>query len=147
MDFMLAKPLDRLEDLPDPGSWIVEDKYDGIRAQAHTADGRVVIYTRGYDEVTASYPEVAEALGGIEGSAVLDGELLGWRVGRAIPFTIFQQRLARKKIAPAMLEQIPVVFMAYDLLYRNGHLLLGIPIEERRRMLAETLTGHLPLMV
>jgi DNA ligase-1 len=147
MEFMLAKPLDRLEDLPAPETWIVEDKYDGIRAQAHVADGRVLIYTRGYDEVTASYPEVAEALRGIEGSAVLDGELLGWRVGRAIPFTVFQQRLARKRIDPALLEEIPVVFMAYDLLYRKGRLLLDAPIEERRSILAETLTGQLPLMI
>ena len=146
MDFMLAKPLDRLQDLPDPASWIVEDKYDGIRAQAHVADGRVLIYTRGYDEVTGSYPEVAEALRRIGGSAVFDGELLGWRVGRAIPFTVFQQRLARKKIDPAMLEQIPVVFIAYDLLYRDGRLLLDAPIEERRSMLAGILAEHLPLM-
>ncbi len=99
MDFMLAKPLDSLADLPDPENYIVEHKYDGIRSQAHIADGRVLLYTRGMDEVTRSFPELAEALGRIGGSAVLDGEILAWRDGRALPFAVLQQRLARKKVA------------------------------------------------
>jgi ATP-dependent DNA ligase len=135
MDFMLAKPLDSLDDLADPENYIVEHKYDGIRSQVHVADGRVLIYTRGMDEVTASYPEVATAMRGIVGSAVFDGELLAWRNGRAVAFTVLQQRLARKKVSAAMLAEIPVVFMAYDLLYRDGELLLERPIEQRRALL------------
>ena len=46
MDFMLAKPLDQLPDLTDPGNWWVEDKYDGFRSQVHIEDGRAMIFTR-----------------------------------------------------------------------------------------------------
>jgi DNA ligase 1 len=148
MDFMLAKPLDSLADLPDPENYAVEHKYDGIRAQAHLDNGHVLIYTRGMDEVTASYPELSEALKTLPGSAVLDGEILAWRNGRAVPFTVLQQRLARKKVTAEMLREIPVVFMAYDLLYRDGELLLDRPFEERRAKLEATLAGRdVPLLV
>ena len=141
MDFMLAKPLDSVADLADPEAFLVEHKYDGIRSQAHFAEGRVLLYTRGMDEVTRAFPELAEALAHIPGSAVLDGEILAWRNGRAVPFTALQQRLARKKVTPAMLAEIPVVFMAYDILYRDGELLLDRPVEERRAILERTLAG------
>lgn len=141
MDFMLAKPLDSLADLPDPENYIVEHKYDGIRSQVHLADGRVVIYTRGMDEVTRSFPELEAALKQVGGSAVLDGEILAWRDGRALPFAVLQQRLARKKVAAKMLAEVPVAFMAYDILYRNGDLLLEEPLEERRGILEDTFAG------
>jgi DNA ligase-1 len=137
MDFMLAKPIDTLADLSDPENWLVEDKYDGIRSQAHTAGGRVVIYSRGMDEVTSSYPELQLALAQLPGSAVIDGEILAWNDGHALPFTLLQQRLARKRLTPELLRDIPVVLMAYDLLYRDGSLLLDEPFERRRALLEE----------
>lgn len=148
MDFMLAKPLDDLSDLPDPQNWTVEDKYDGIRAQAHWENGQVHLFTRGLEDVTHSYPEIATALQFLPGSAVLDGELLAWRDGRAMAFTMLQQRLARKKITREILAEIPVIFMAYDLLFREGRLLLDEPLEQRRTELAEMLAPvGLPLML
>jgi DNA ligase I, ATP-dependent (dnl1) len=148
MDFMLAKPLDALSDLTDPENWIVEDKYDGIRAQAHVAGGRVVLYTRGLEDVTGSYPELVRALSGLPGSSVMDGEILAWKNDRALAFTVLQQRLARKRLTPELLEEIPVAFMAYDLLYRDGKLLLDEPIEERWRLLEELLENRaLPLLL
>ncbi len=141
MDFMLAKPLDSVADLADPEAFLVEHKYDGIRSQAHVAESRVLIYTRGMDEVTHVFPELAEALTHIPGSAVLDGEILAWRNGRAVPFTVLQQRLARKKVTAEMLAEIPVVFMAYDILYRDGALLLDRAVEERRGILEATMAG------
>ncbi len=148
MDFMLAKPLDSLDDLKDPGEWIVEDKYDGIRSQAHIADGQVHIYSRGMEEVTGAYPEVAEAMKNLPGSTILDGELLAWRDGRAMAFTMLQQRLARKKVSPDLIAAIPVAFMAYDILYRDGMLLLDTPIEERRALLEAALTDQpLPMLL
>ena len=67
MDFMLAKPLDAVSDLTDPENWWVEDKYDGIRSQVHVENGRVDIFTRGMDEVTAAFPEITEAIKSING--------------------------------------------------------------------------------
>jgi DNA ligase-1 len=143
MDFMLAKPLDTLVDLSDPENWWVEDKYDGIRSQAHVDNGRVMIFSRGMEEVTGAFPEITEAMKSIAGSAVLDGEILAWREDRALPFTVLQQRIARKKVTASMLTDIPVVFMAYDLLYRDRKMLVDVPIEERRALL-ESAMSNLP---
>lgn len=148
MDFMLAKPIDSLATLPDPQNWIIEDKYDGIRSQAHAAGGRVALFSRGMDEVTASYPELHLALAQLPGSAVMDGEILAWKDGHALPFTLLQQRLARKRISAELRAEIPVAFMAYDLLYRDGMLLLDEPFEKRRALLEELLADcALPLLL
>ncbi len=138
-DFMLAKPLEQSPGFAARDGWFVEDKYDGIRAQLHTGGGRVRIFTRGMEDVTAAFPEVVQAAAAIPGQVILDGEVLAWRDspggGRALAFTVLQQRLARKKVAAALLESIPVRFIAYDLLYRDGEWLFDRPLEQRRRQL------------
>ena len=147
LEFMLARPLDAKEDLPNPTDWFVEDKYDGIRSQVHFDNGKVKIYTRGLEETTNAFPEIVEAFASLGGRAVIDGELLAWRDGRALNFTVLQQRLARKKVSPALLAEIPVVFIAYDLIYHDQDLLLETPIEERRSKLESLFRGlPLPLM-
>ncbi len=142
MDFMLAKPIDSLAEVEHPEDWIIEDKYDGIRAQAHIDSGKVLIFTRGMAEVTASFPELEGPLKEIPGSALLDGEIVAWQNGRALHFTVLQQRLARKIVPLFMPLEVPVVLMAYDILYRDGELLLDRPIEERRRILELALSGR-----
>jgi len=142
MDFMLAKPMDELNDPGDAAQWLVEDKYDGIRAQIHSSHNRVQIFTRGLEDVTSSYPELTAAIRFLPQSLILDGEILAWKDGRALNFTVLQQRLARKKVTEIYLREIPVVFMAYDILYRNGELLLDRTLEERRALLEETLAGR-----
>jgi DNA ligase-1 len=137
MEFMLAKPLDRVDDLASPTDWIAEDKYDGIRSQAHFADGHVRLYSRGMEEVTTAFPEIVQAFAKVDGNGLLDGELLAYREGRALNFNVLQQRIARKQVRATLLAEIPVIFMAYDVLYRNGELLLQQPFEERRRILNE----------
>ncbi len=146
MDFMLAKPLEKLEDLPDPGNYIVEHKYDGIRSQLHVETGRAAIYTRGMEEVTRAFPEVELAAARLGGSAVLDGEILAWKDGRALAFTVLQQRLARKKVTQELMDRIPVAFIAYDLLFRDGALLLDEPIEQRRAALERMLAGQTAIL-
>jgi DNA ligase 1 len=148
MEFMLAKPLDRLEDVPEPSEWTVEDKYDGVRSQVHFDSGHVRIYSRGMEEVTHVFPEVVRAFEQLNGSGLIDGEILAWRDGHALNFNVLQQRLARKNVRAALLLEIPVAFMAYDLLLRDGQLFFHSPLEERRRVLAEALgTQPMPLMV
>lgn len=142
MDFMLAKPLDDTAQTPPADvEWFVENKYDGIRAQIHIDHGRVAIYTRGMEDVTRSYPELIDAFTHWRGSAILDGEILAWRDGRALSFTVLQQRLARKKLSESMIRSIPVVFLAYDILYQHGSLSLDQPLEIRRERLADTIAG------
>ena len=121
----------------------LEDKYDGMRAQIHCGDpaqpGRVAIYSRNREDITESYPELVEAFTGVDEPLIFDGEILGWDVaaGRALPFSILGQRIGRKRVDDAIRRAVPVVFMAFDLLYEGGELLLAHPLRERRKKLEE----------
>ena len=142
MDFMMAKPLDNVADLPDPENWWIEDKFDGIRSQVHLSDREVRIFTRGMEDATAGFPELVQELSELPGSAVMDGEILAWREGRALAFTVLQQRIARRKLAAEIIESVPLVFVAYDLLLEGGQMLVDLPIEERRARLESILAGR-----
>ncbi|MBV8897767.1 MAG: cisplatin damage response ATP-dependent DNA ligase [Acidobacteriaceae bacterium] len=142
MDFMLAKPLENLDDLADATEWVIEDKYDGIRSQVHFDSGHVRIYSRGMEDVTSSFPELTRALKELPGNGLIDGEILAWRDGRALNFNMLQQRLARKSVRATLLAEVPVVFMAYDLLLRDDELLFGEIYEARRGRLEELLAGQ-----
>lgn len=142
MDFMLAKPLDSLLDLNDPGEYIAEDKYDGIRAQLHHQRGEVRVFTRGLEDATKSYPELTAGLWMGLPDCILDGELMAWKDGRALHFNVLQQRLARRKLSAGILAEIPVVFMVYDLLYHGDALTLAWPLERRRSALEEIVNQH-----
>src|SRR5215472_9957200 len=123
----------------------LEDKYDGMRAQLHCGDpgqpGRVAIYSRNREDITESYPELEEAFAKVNdtgaGSLIFDGEILGWdlKEGHALPFTVLGQRIGRKRVSNAWREQVPVIFMAFDLMYADGELLLDRPLKERRNRL------------
>ena len=119
----------------------LEDKYDGMRAQVHCGDvgqpGRVAIYSRNREDVTESFPELAEAFGHVDEPLIFDGEILGWDLveGRALPFAVLGQRIGRKKVSNEWRERVPVVFMAFDLMYAGGELLLELPLRERRNRL------------
>ena len=116
----------------------IEDKYDGMRVQLHCGDpaqpGRVALYSRNREDVTVSFPEIAEAFAHVREPLMLDGELLGWEpaTDRALPFTILGQRIGRKRVDDEMRRAVPVVFMAFDLLFDRGELLLDRPLDERR---------------
>lgn len=144
MDFMLAKPLDVWEELPE-GEWLVEDKFDGIRAQAHVSGGKVRLFTRGLEEATGMFPEVLLQLAALPGPLILDGEVLAWNgaEGRALPFNALQQRLNRKKVTQKMMDAVPVIFLAYDLLMVRGELVLQWPVAERRAQLVALGLRHL----
>jgi DNA ligase 1 len=128
---------------------LIEDKYDGIRAQVHCGDseqpGRVAIYSRNREDITESYPELAEAFAKVSGDGtaggssglIFDGEVLGWDVEaeRALPFSVLGQRIGRKRVDDAIRRAIPVVFMAFDLMCADGELLLASPLAERRARL------------
>jgi len=195
LGFMLASPVDSPEEAierftkgtdastdtdSDPGARthiaaFLEDKYDGMRAQVHCGDpdhpGRVAIYSRNREDVTESFPELAEAFAHVDpatdGPLIFDGEILGWdfalnspsdnarvphpsqpyRDGwdptnvdpqtepHALPFTVLGQRIGRKRVLNEWRTRIPVVFMAFDILYAAGELTLSLPLSERRNRL------------
>jgi len=143
LDFMLAQPLDNVLDLADPTEWYAEDKFDGIRSQLHVANGKVKLYTRGLDETTDAFPEIILAFTNLPGPVILDGEILSFKEGRALPFHQFQQRIARKKVTQKTINEIPVVFLAYDILMHHGELVFDQPIEQRRVLLEALNLNHL----
>ena len=130
-----------------PVEAFLEDKYDGMRAQVHCGDAgqarRVAIYSRNREEVTESFPELEEAFARVlperGGGLIFDGEILGWDLeqGRALPFAVLGTRIGRKRVSNEMRARVPVVFMAFDLMYAGGELLLELPLRERRNRLEE----------
>jgi DNA ligase-1 len=138
LEFMLAKPLEQVPNMGEAAEWFVEDKYDGIRAQIHFRCGEVRIFTRGMEDATAAFPEIVSAVSALVGDGILDGEILAWRGERALPFAVLQPRIARKKVAAGVMEQSPVRFIAYDILWRDGAFLRDTAIETRQAILDET---------
>src|SRR5258706_9419697 len=173
LGFMLASPVESAEEgLKYFAEAAVEDKYDGIRAQAHIADGEVRFFSRTRDEITESFPELPDALAGLPEDAILDGEIVAWEsppnaalsrevvdetfseeamekagsLGRARPFSVLQQRLGRKKVSEKMLREVPVAYLVFDVLYAGGELLIERPLRERAlildRLLGKDRTYH-----
>ncbi len=104
-----------------PEQWIVEWKYDGIRAQVVKRRGMVFIWSRGEELITDRFPELALMANALDDGTVLDGEILAWRNGAPLPFSVLQQRIGRKTISKKVLADAPVIFMAYDALELDGH--------------------------
>ncbi len=141
LGFMLASPIESAEEgLSYFAKAAVEEKYDGIRAQAHVAGGEVKFFSRTRDEITESFPELPEALAGLPQDAILDGEIVAWeQPGRARPFSVLQQRLGRKKVSDRMLREVPVAYLVFDVLYAGGELLIDRPLRERGLVLDQLL--------
>jgi DNA ligase-1 len=149
LGFMLASPAESADEaLSYFENGLVEDKYDGIRAQAHVSGGEVRIFSRTRDQITESFPELPEALAGIPQDVILDGEIVAWSYGdesgsgRALPFSALQQRLGRKKVSEEMMQRVPVAYLAFDVLYCGGELLLGKPLSERSEILSRLLSAE-----
>jgi DNA ligase-1 len=143
--FFLAHPLQAApQTLGEPGDWLVEWKYDGIRAQVVRRAGGCWIWSRGEELVTDRFPELLAAAQALPEGTVLDGEILAWRAGEAAPapFTLLQQRITRKTLSRKLLAEAPVVFIAYDLLELAGQDLRQQPQEERRAALEALLQGR-----
>jgi DNA ligase-1 len=150
LGFMLASPAPSAEEaLSYFDNAMVEDKYDGIRAQAHCSGGDVRIFSRTRDEITESFPELPDALAGLPREAILDGEIVAWsylaagsgEAGRALPFSALQQRLGRKKVSEQMMRRVPVAYLVFDVLYAGGELLIDRPLKARAKLLDELLAA------
>ena len=139
LQFMLASPEEDAAAIMRRvgGEAWVEDKYDGIRGQLHKEGERVVLYSRDLNEVTAAFPEVSAAAAAVPQDVLLDGELLAFKDGIVRPFFELQHRLGRKVVSAQLLAEVPVIFVAFDLLYLDGRNLLEEPLRERRRLLEE----------
>ena len=115
----------------------VEDKLDGIRCQLHKRGGRVALFSRDLKDLGAAFPEVADAARAWAFDAVLDGELVAFEGGRALPFAELQRRLGRREADLFLPVQVPLSYVAFDLLWHEGETLLQRPLAERSRRLAK----------
>jgi DNA ligase-1 len=124
----------------------VEDKYDGIRAQAHCGGkrenggaARVRIFSRTMDEISGSFPELPPALAAFPEQLVLDGEMLAWSesLSQALPFSELQKRLGRKKVSADLMRTVPVVYVVFDVVYARGELTIELALRARRKLLEE----------
>jgi DNA ligase-1 len=150
LGFMLASPAESAEDALSyfQNAW-VEDKYDGIRAQAHCSGDTVRFFSRTRDEITESFPELPEAFAGLPQDAILDGEIVAWSYlmgeqdesGRALPFNALQQRLGRKRVSEKLMREVPVTYLVFDVLYAGSELLIDRPQRERTKILNELLAA------
>ncbi|MBD0373597.1 MAG: ATP-dependent DNA ligase [Pyrinomonadaceae bacterium] len=156
LKFMLATAAADLSDIARtmPEQFFVEDKFDGIRAQAHVqpfegeasnapatatvVNGkRVALYSRTMDEITHRFPELFAPLSELKTDVILDGEIVPARDGLLLPFSELQKRLGRKTVSEELLSSIPVVFIVYDILYATGRVLIDDALSERRSLLEQ----------
>ena len=159
LKFMLATPIEKpneiLAEARSRGEQcvFVEDKYDGVRAQLHRQADRVEIYSRTLDPVIHRFPELAQAALHLPHDVILDGEIVACsrseeQVGgsvRALPFAALQKRLGRKTVTEALVAEVPVAYIVFDLLYLDGVVLLDLPLSRRKELL-EGLELPVPLV-
>ena len=140
--FYLAAPLEEQPDaLGHVSHWLVEWKWDGIRAQLVRRGGRVHLWSRGEELITERFPEIVAAASQLPDGTVLDGEVLAFRNGLPMPFSALQQRIGRQKNVDRLVRDVPVVFMTYDIIEWNGRDLRAEPLSDRRRQLDRLLTS------
>lgn len=148
IQFMLATPQESPANAAQTiggRGYFAEDKLDGIRAQLHKgAAGRIAIYTRSMDRIDQSFPDVVDSVRTLPGEFLLDGEIVPYRDGVVLPFAHIQKRRGRKILTDRILKENPAVFIAFDLLYRDGDLLMDQPLSRRREVLAALVDGTQP---
>lgn len=147
--FMLATPMLYGSDYKElrTGTWLAEEKFDGIRAQAHKTGDRVKLFSRTLNDVTRSYPEVAAALQALPGDFMLDGELVATRDENVLPFRYLQARLQRKVVDPELLKEVPVSYFVFDMLAAGDDFLIDDPLISRRERLAETIAASVHVKI
>jgi DNA ligase-1 len=118
----------------DTGSRLVwlEDKYDGVRCQLHKVGEQVALYSRDLKDITDTFFDIADVARQLPGDLILDGEILAMRGERVLPFAELQKRLGRREADLFLRGEIPVRYIAFDLLWRDGRSFLDEPLRVRR---------------
>lgn len=141
--FCLAYALeDSLINLGEEKNWQIEYKWDGIRGQIIKRKEEVFIWSRGEELVTQQFPEIVEALSKLEGSFVIDGEILAIKDNSVLLFNDLQKRLNRKNVTKKLLEEVPVGLYVYDILELKEVDLRQESMQERRIKLEQLFTHN-----
>jgi DNA ligase-1 len=136
--FYLAYPIEgEVDNLGNPEDWSVEHKWDGIRSQTIIRDNEIYVWSRGEELVTDKYPEFKSFIGIIPDGTVIDAEILAFTDGEIGTFNDLQTRIGRKTISASLLEKVPVILKAYDILEWEGHDIRNLPYSERRLLLEQ----------
>ncbi|MEO5826810.1 MAG: ATP-dependent DNA ligase [Gemmatimonadales bacterium] len=136
--FCLAAPIDgSTDDLGAPADFLVEWKWDGIRAQVVRRDNGTWVWSRGEEMLNGRFPEIEAMATRLNDGTVLDGEILAWdhATHQPLPFASLQRRIQRKTPSRRIINEVPVVFVAYDLLEADGVDIRNLPMDERRQRL------------
>jgi DNA ligase-1 len=145
--FCLASPLaDPVETLGPREQWLVEWKWDGIRAQLMHRSGEAFLWSRGEELITDRFPEIAAAARALPEGSVLDGEVLAFSGGEPRPFADLQRRIGRQRRVTEVARDVPVAFLAYDILEDGGVDVRERPLADRRERLVQIATGR-PVIV
>jgi DNA ligase-1 len=140
--FFLASPLEgEVSALGPIQDWQAEWKWDGIRGQLIRRAGTSFLWSRGEELITDRFPEIVDAAAALPDGTVLDGEVVAWRDGSIRPFAELQQRIGRRKLGAAILERVPVRFLAYDLIEADNADLRELPLRQRRERLEALLAA------
>lgn len=149
--FYLAYALEEgPEDLGKPEDWTAEYKWDGIRGQLIVRKGELFVWSRGEELVTDKYPEYHPLSDALPNGTVIDGEILPFKDGQPLSFNDLQTRIGRKTVSKQLMNKVPVVLMAYDLLEWQGEDLREQPFQHRRQLLeqlVQSLDDALPLQL
>jgi DNA ligase 1 len=136
--FYLAYALeDEVEGLGSPEEWYAERKWDGIRGQIIVRDRQLFVWSRGEELVTDKYPEYSVMLDILPDGTVIDGEIMPFRDGKPLTFNHLQTRIGRKVLSTKLLKDVPVAFIAYDVLEYHSEDIRHKPMKERREILEQ----------
>lgn len=134
--FFLAHPLEAdVETLGPVTDWQAEWKWDGIRAQMLKRDDQFFIWSRGEELMTDRFPELTAIADSVPNGSAVDGEIVAFKDGGILPFSQMQRRIGRKKPGKKILSDIPVSFIAFDLLEWQGRDVRQEPLTFRRQQL------------
>ncbi|MDQ3807410.1 MAG: ATP-dependent DNA ligase [Thermoproteota archaeon] len=139
LSFMLADVMFSAEEIERyyNKALICEFKYDGIRVQLHKFGGKVKMFSRKLEDVATSFPEIVSTVSSLPAEFILDGEVLAYKGGRPLHFQELQKRLRRKTVTGSLMDEIPVVYVPYDIMYLNGQPLIDRPLTQRKTLLSQ----------
>lgn len=146
LSFMLASPMES-RSIEQVEHYIAEEKFDGMRCQAHIAGNKIELYSRDLNEITTSFPEITEFFTDKNlTDTVLDGEICVFKNNTIMPFQLLQKRMGVKKPTSKLMEEYPVIFVSYDVLFHGSDSLFDKSLTERRKILESLAKSYqLPL--
>lgn len=135
LSFMLASPVGS-RSVDNFENYVAEEKFDGMRCQAHVSGSEVRLFSRDLNDITTTFPDITSFF--VDRNlppTVFDGEICVYKDQKILPFQLLQKRMGVKKPGKKILDQYPVLFISYDVLYDNGNPCFDMPLEKRRQEL------------